>query len=173
MNRTNRKYRGGRKLVFAIFAFLVTAGLAWAQGDDPRSYQYGEDSTCNDFPNNCEADHGCVDVDFSPEASGDYNLCAWVTCGSTTTCTHCAACVRVWRIAGGQFFFVAECSTDDEDHCGSGGCSNACTVNLRLGQNYRLSVCHVFCSANDDNCEQACDYARCTAHGKITRDPCP
>ena len=169
MFRKGLNFRGGLKLALTLLALLAVKTTNSAGQGNPLWFIGGEDNTCNNFDNSCTLDHGCTDVAFTPPFDGTYNLCAWVSCLTPVTCRHCAACVRVYHMP--DHGLIATCSTDDPSFCGHGVCNRTCTVNLSANNDYRLSVCLVFCSPNDRDCERC---TNCVAHGKVTAyDPCP
>ncbi len=147
--------------LLAIGLFSTSAVFAQGGGGPDESCAlcvHTTDATCSE---NCTAQsHDCVTKTFTIPCSGDYSLCAWVTC-TEGECSDCQSCVNLFSGSTlyGHCHIIA---------CNNGDCDNCCTVTLLTGLTYTLYVCKTFCNAGGQGCAD-CDE-NCTAHGSLSRD---
>jgi hypothetical protein len=106
-------------------------------------------------PNSFES---CTSATFSVRTEGDYYLDAWTVCQSSTQCWGCMSCAVIYTQTGSTI--TGYCSSRD---CANRDCNNTCTVHLKAGVVYTLSVCLEPCPRERDcgNCARDCIAGAC------------
>lgn len=155
-------------ITFAVFLCLGMTTQLWACSDCICL----TDSTCSNDMCGSNPTANCSRLEFSPACDGVYTFHVSTNCAGDY-CGGCQSCASVWKLAGGNEYFLTSCETNN---CNIGGCSQDCQIELDSSTTCVLYVCKVYCpgAAGDcGECKQSCGAIACLSYGIVSTNCTP